>query len=153
VGTTKPKAALPKGGNMRKQHSAILVAISLMAALTMPVFAQHATLITINVPFDFVAENQRMRAGRYTIQPIPDGRLLIRSADGEFATTVLSLPAQLQTSAAESQVVFHRYGGDYFLAQLWMQGEETSREVLKGRKEAELAKKGVAPQLASLTAH
>ena len=136
---------------MKKQGPAVWAAVAVLVVLAMPLFAQHAALMKINVPFNFVVENRWMQAGAYTIQPILDGRLLIRSADGKFATTVLSLPARLKTTATASQVVFHR--GDYFLAQLWMQGEYTGREVLKGQKESELARKGVPQHLASLATH
>ena len=138
---------------MKKQGTAFLAGVAILVGLAMPLFAQHAALMKIDVPFDFVAENRWMQAGAYTIQPMLDGRLLIRSADGKFATTVLSFRARLKTTATASQVVFHRYGGDYFLAQLWMQGEDTGREVLKGQKESELARKRVPQHLASLATH
>jgi hypothetical protein len=136
---------------MKKQLSAVL-AIAALTVLAMPLFAQHSELMKINVPFNFVAENQWMEGGQYTIQPLLNGRLLIRSADGKVATTILSLPAPLQSTAADSQVVFHRYGGDYFLAELWMQGQNAGREVLRGKKESELARKGIPRALASLAA-
>ena len=103
-----------------KKHGVIVLAVAVaLVALAKPLFAQHAELMKINVPFNFVAENQRMQAGAYTIQPILNGGLLIRSADGKIVTTVLSLPAPLETTATVTQVVFHRYGDHYFLAQLW----------------------------------
>jgi hypothetical protein len=135
------------------KHGAVVLAVAVaLVAFAIPLFAQHAALMKINTPSNFIAENQWMQAGEYTIQPIVNGGLLIRSADGEFVKTVLSLPAPLATTATESQVVFHRYADDYFLAQLWMQGQNTGREVLKGRKESELASKGIPQHLASLAA-
>ena len=136
---------------MKKQGSALL-AVAFVVMLAMPLFAQHSTLMKFKAPFDFVAENQRMQAGEYTIEPLLNGRLLIRSADGKLTTTVLSLPSPLQRTATDSQVVFNRYGGNYFLAELWMQGQNTGREVLRGREESELARKGIPRQLASLAA-
>lgn len=136
---------------MKKQLS-VFLAIAALTVLSVPLFAQHSELMKINVPFNFVAENQRMQAGQYTIQPLLNGRLLIRSANGKVAMTILSLPDPLQSTATDSQVVFHRYGGEYFLAELWMQGQNTGREVLRGRKESELARKGIPRALASLAA-
>jgi hypothetical protein len=138
---------------MKKQGVAVLAAAAVIVALTVPMFAQHAELMKIDVPFNFIVENQRMPEGSYTIQPNQNGTLLIRSVDGKFTSTVLSLPAPLATTATESQVVFYRYGDHYFLAQLWMQGQNTGREVLKGRAESELARKGMPRTLASLAAH
>ena len=136
---------------MKKQLS-VFLAIAALTVLSVPLFAQHSELMKINVPFNFVAENQRMQAGQYTIQPLLNGRLLIRSANGKVAMTILSLPDPLQSTATDSQVVFHRYGGEYFLAELWMQGQNTGREMLRGRKESELARKGIPRALASLAA-
>ena len=136
---------------MKKQLSSVL-AIAALTVLAVPLFGQHSELMKIDVPFNFVAENQRMEAGQYTIQPLLNGRLLIRSANGRVAMTILSLPDPLQSTATGSQVVFHRYGGEYFLAELWMQGQNTGREVLRGREESELARKGIPRALASLAA-
>ncbi len=138
---------------MKKHGVAVLAALAVLVALTMPSFAQHAELMKIDVPFNFIVENQRMPEGSYTIQPSRNGTVLIRSVDGKFTSTVLSLPAPLAETATESQVVFYRYGDHYFLAQLWMQGQNTGRELLKGRAESELARKGVRRTLASLAAH
>lgn len=136
-----------------KKHGAVVLALAaIVMVVAMPLFAQHTELMKINVPFNFVAENQWMQAGEYSIQPIPNGAVLIRSADGKSVNTVLSLPAPLAATARASQVVFHRYGANYFLAQLWMQGQNTGREVLKGRKESELARKGIPQHLTSLAA-
>jgi hypothetical protein len=138
---------------MKKHDAAVLAVGAALVALAMPLFAQHAEFMKINVPFNFIVENQRMPAGQYTVQPKQNGALLIRSVDGKFVSTVLSLPAALATTATESQVVFYRYGDYYFLAQLWMQGQNTGREVLKGRAESELSRKGIPRTLASLAAH
>src|SRR5947209_10677571 len=116
--TEQGRPAIVHQGGYMKKHGAVVLAVAVtLVAWATPLFAQHAELMKINVPFNFVAENQWMQAGEYTIQPILNGGLLIRSADGKFVKTVLSLPASLATTATASQVVFHRYGDDYFLAQ------------------------------------
>jgi hypothetical protein len=135
-----------------KERSSVMLAFVALAALALPAVAQHSDLSRVNVPFNFVAENQRLQAGDYSIQLMQNGRLLIRSADGKVATTVLSLPAPLQTTATASEVVFNRYGGEYFLSEVRLQGQNTGREVLRGKKESELARKGIPRALASLAA-
>jgi hypothetical protein len=49
-------------------------------------------------------------------------------------------------------VIFNRYGGEYFLAAVRTQGQNTEREVLRGKEESELARKGIPHQWASLAA-
>ena len=132
---------------------AMFMSVAVLLSLATPVVAQQSDLMKIDVPFNFVAENQRMLAGAYTIQRMQNGRLLVRSADSTIATTVLSLPVPLQDNAAESQVVFHRYGSDYFLAEIRVRGQNTGREVLRGKEETQIAHKGIPRVLASLAAH
>jgi hypothetical protein len=131
----------------------MFMSVAVLLSLATPIVAQQSDLMKIDVPFNFVAENQRMLAGAYTIQRMQNGRLLVRSADSTIATTVLSLPVPLQDNAAESQVVFHRYGSDYFLAEIRVRGQNTGREVLRGKEETQIAHKGIPRVLASLAAH
>lgn len=136
-----------------KRISAMFMSGAVLLSLATTVLAQHSDLIKIDVPFNFVAENLRMQAGAYTIQRMQNGRLLVRGADSKVAITVLSLPVPLQSNAVESQVVFHRYGSDYFLAEVRVRGQNTGREVLRGKEESEIAHKGMPRALASLAAH
>src|SRR5713101_1968410 len=68
-------------------------------------------------------------------------------------TTVLAIPKQAKEAAREAQLVFHRNGNEYFLAEIWTPGQNVGREVLEGRLETEVAKKGIPRQVALLTAH
>jgi hypothetical protein len=138
---------------MKKNLASAAVMTILVLAAAVPLFAQQSGPMKVNVPFNFVMENERMQAGEYTIQPIANGFLLIRRTDGKGSANVLALPKQAKTMAKEAQVVFHRYGGEYFLSEIWTPGQNVGRELLKGRLEAEVAKKGAPLQLASLTAH
>jgi len=40
-----------------------------------------------------------------------------------------------------SHVVFHNYQGRYFLAEIWVSGQEKGRELLETREEQQVAKK------------
>ena len=42
--------------------------------------------------------------------------------------------------------MFHRYGNEYFLAQVWTAGENVARSPLSSKKAMEIASSGVAPQ-------
>ena len=100
--------------------------------------------VKANVPFDFVVDNVTSPAGAYSIQSINDGigspTLMIRSTNNKVGRLVGSNAAENLEPAATSHLLFHRYGDTYFLAQIWMQGEQHGRELRRTRRETEMAK-------------
>ena len=50
----------------------------------------------------------------------------------------------------ETKLVFHNYGGQYFLSQIWTAGGNTGRELLMPRLERQLAKNAIERQIAVL---
>lgn len=100
--------------------------------------------VRANVPFDFVVDKVTIPAGAYSIQSINDGigspTLMIRGTNSRVARLVGSNAAEKLNPAATSYLLFHRYGDTYFLAQIWMQGEQHGREFIKTRRETEMAK-------------
>ncbi len=122
-------------------------AISFMALLALvltfgafPGEAQGKKSVTLNAPFSFTVEHQRMPAGTYRIL-VEHGWLQIRSADGKTAAMVLTLPVAGKTVEGMGQVVFNRYGDRYFLGQVWLPELETGRQTLQSREEKELEKR------------
>ena len=75
------------------------------------------------VPFNFMVENDRMPAGDYTIQRMATGRLRIESTDRHTAASFLAIPKQGKVTAEKAHFIFHRYGGEYFLATIWTPGQ------------------------------
>jgi hypothetical protein len=87
------------------------------------VSAQSRGKIEINVPFDFSLGNQTLPAGAYSVKQLSQNSMLVESADGQ--TRVLAqTPGRIQIDANEKapqeKLVFHQYGKQYFLAQVWM---------------------------------
>ncbi len=100
--------------------------------------------VKANVPFDFIVDNATLPAGTYSIQSINDANgsptLVIRGETVKTGRLVSSNQAEKLNPAATSHLLFHRYGDTYFLAQIWMQGEQHGRELRMTRREAEIAK-------------
>jgi hypothetical protein len=61
--------------------------------------------------------------------------LSIRSVDGDSGEYVLTSNVQAGARRSESKLVFHRYGGQYFLSQVWTAGDSAGRELPKSRRE------------------
>jgi hypothetical protein len=128
-----------------KRHLLMLgaaVALLLSADSAYP----QSTPATFKVPFAFVAGTTTLPAGEYHISngPAP-GTLGLR---GDDRHTIQVTTGNLETldASAQTKLVFHRYGNRYFLAQLWIEGNNSGREVPISRQEREMAKKST-PEL------
>lgn len=130
---------------MKKNLAGVVVAMMLALGAAVPVWAQYSGPMKVTVPFDFVVENDRMHAGDYTIQRASNGMLRIRSNDSRTTATFLAMPKQGTVTMEKAHFIFHRYGGEYFLANIWTPGQEVGWEVLQGKLEAELARKATTP--------
>lgn len=145
---------------MKKNLAGVAVAMMLVAGAVVPALAQYNGPMKVTVPFNFVVENDRMQAGEYTIQRVANGQLRIQSNsnnnnnDRRTAVTFLAIPKEGKTTPEKAHFIFHCYGGDYFLATIWTPGLETGWEVLQGKLETELARKGTHPvETATLIGH
>jgi hypothetical protein len=130
---------------MKKDLRSLMTRMIVVLALAVPIFAQHSGSMKVTVPFNFVVENDRLKAGDYTIERVTNGRLRIRNNDGSVSTVFLAMPAQGTVTPEKAHFIFHRYGGEYFLAKIWTPGQETGWELLQGKLEMELAKKKSTP--------
>ena len=126
----------------------------MMLAMAAPIFAQHSGQMKVTVPFNFSVENDRLKAGDYTIERIATGRLRIRNEDGSVSTIFLAIPAQEKATPEKAHFIFNRYGGEYFLEKIWVPGQQGGWELLKGKYEMEIANKKTVPvETATLVGH
>jgi len=123
----------------------MLAAMTLVPALAVPSFAQHSGQMKVTVPFNFAVENDRLKAGEYTIERVANGRLRIRNNDGSVSTIFLAMPTQGSVTAEKVHFIFNHYGSEYFLAKIRTPGQATGWELLQGKLEMELAKKKTMP--------
>jgi hypothetical protein len=97
--------------------------------------------VKANVPFDFMVGKSTLTAGEYSIQSISTGGssvLAIRGGTNQMLASANN--AQGLNPSPNSRLVFHKYGDQYFLSQIWLQGETAGREFKISRREAEVAK-------------
>lgn len=95
-----------------------------------------------NIPFDFVVGKATLPAGAYSIQSIDAARsmtLLIKGNEGKVLKLVSPNVAQALHPSEKTRLLFHRYGDQYFLSQIWMGGEAIGRQFRMSRRESELA--------------
>ncbi len=126
--------------------AAITIAICLVATATQ---AQSDSLkIRVHVPFSFTVENTTFDAGDYVVTQPSNGVLRVRNQSDHSSTVQ---PVQSAHSRKESngqvKLVFHRYGGQYFLAVVSNGSWESTFDFQLSNQERHLAAASPKPQL------
>ena len=113
--------------------------------LLLIVSAAHAQsgAVSASVPFDFVVGNQVYAAGNYLLSPwgTVHESILIQSRGESQNGMVLTHPCEKLNQAEKTVLVFHRYGDQYFLEQVWLKGHTIGRQFPESKIETQLAKK------------
>jgi hypothetical protein len=119
----------------------------LFTAATLFAQTESQRLMKVNIPFAFSAENHSLPDGEYLVLTVtPERSIRIVSADGKHTAIVNTLPNYAKSPSESSRLVFHRYGNEYFLAQVWTAGQNVARNPLSSKRAMEIATGGVAPQ-------
>ena len=123
----------------------ITAALLVMAIIVAGVSAHAQSLqyrLTADIPFEFSVSDQKLPAGKYWIsranQANGDAVLQIRSTDGNQTATRFSIPISTFNPKDEGELIFHRYGDQYFLSEIWPAGGGTGRALIKSHQEREL---------------
>jgi hypothetical protein len=116
-----------------------LIGLGLLLA-TASAYAQTG-VVKANVPFSFIVNKAELPAGQYTVQPVgtSGSAMSIQSSDNQVVNLVLPHACQSAEAQKTSKLVFHRYGSQYFLAQIWTEGNSLGQELSKSGRESEVA--------------
>ncbi|HVI71315.1 MAG TPA: hypothetical protein VM656_07500 [Pyrinomonadaceae bacterium] len=121
---------------------ALLSAIVVATAFVSTQAQSLAYPITASIPFDFSVADTKLPAGKYSIaraKVSSDNSVLsIFDGDGNPKDIRHSIPVSSFNAKDKSTLIFHRYGDQYFLYQVWSAGETTGRQFLKSRAEREI---------------
>jgi len=121
-----------------------ILSVGIVLAAAMAAHAQTPRL-TADVPFPFYVGTHLMPQGSYKVDETADGHVAwIRSMgqrDALQAITTFNVEGKKLTEPA--RLVFHRYGDEYFLAQIWTGMSSTGLALRTTTKEKELAQAGV----------
>ena len=134
---------------MKKQ--ALILGLSLLLIGTVA-YAQNLNM-KVNVPFDFVVNSATLPSGAYTVQGLAIGNAIsIRKADHTAKALVLGTRCESRKTPEKSKLVFNRYGNHYFLAQIWVAGDDRGQQLPKGRLETEIAQSRTAEEVVLVAA-
>ena len=132
----------------------LITTVLLLAALSVYVHAQERPLLTATVPFAFTIETNNLPAGTYTVSILPPYNMIkVQSADGRKVAWIGVIPSLKSEESKQAKLVFHRFGNEYFLAQVWEQGSNVHRDLRSGNRARELARNGDRMQFITILAN
>ena len=117
----------------------IAITSVVMVASVVSAHAQAGNTVVVRIPFDFNVAGKTLPAGQYVISrstPTSSEGLLIRNE--KRGAHVQTKTVKTQELQEQTQVIFKRYGDEYFLFQLWTSGRSTGRELFRSTKEQAL---------------
>lgn len=118
----------------------VLVVGVMMVATVEPANGQSNSM-SANIPFDFTIGGKSLAAGEYVVRAFTENgdTLAVTNKSSSKSAIRLAMPIQAASAARNSKLVFHRYGPRYFLAEVWVAGEKTGRQLLKSKEESRIA--------------
>jgi len=124
-----------------------LLAVIALISAGAPAKAQSLQYkLTVNIPFDFTVNDKKLPAGKYSIgrAQLSEGDLVIQisSVDGDKSISRITIPVVARDDVKDGVLVFHQYGDEYFLSEIWPAGGHTGRALPRSRTERELERKG-----------
>lgn len=96
--------------------------------------------VRANIPFDFKVGDKTFSAGQYAVSRVQqdDAVIKISSLETKANTFRGTIPVTIAKTKNKAILVFHRYGDQYFLAQVWPAGASIGRELPASRSERDL---------------
>ena len=122
---------------MKTQLINIISKVTLLSAIllvTLVASAQGQSLaykVKANIPFDFTVGEKKLPAGEYSLgraQRSDDIAISIADVNGHTKAIRLTNATLTLHPKGKSSLVFHRYGDQYFLFQVWPAGGSIGRE-------------------------
>lgn len=107
------------------------------------VAAQTAPELVANIPFGFTVCQEQLAPGKYKVRPVTNANprvVLIATADNRPIEIMCTHDVEDKKPASTGKLVFNRYGNQYFLSELWVQGEIRGRQLFKTEQEEVLSR-------------
>jgi hypothetical protein len=123
---------------MNKAFKLIVLSGLLVTLGIVTVVAQTNLRLKANIPFEFMVSGKTLPAGEYAITPqASSGVTAIENDETRDFAFALTNSVETLGYSDQSKLIFHRYGNQYFLSQIWMEGSSTGREVPMSKAEKE----------------
>ena len=91
-----------------------------------------------DIPFAFHEGSHAFPAGRYTIRCNHENMIVVQSTNGDSIGIEMT-QGELRDKASDTgKLIFHKYGDQYFLSDVWRARESLGRKLLMSRTEKQL---------------
>jgi hypothetical protein len=132
----------------------LVLLIGVCLALAPTILPAADNVLHGNIPFDFWVGDKLAPAGSYVIQT-SDGKTVFRQEGGRLvAAWMLGIPESRIAPPEKGELVFHRYGDEYFFSTVWTPNSKLGYKIPMTSREKTVARGGeAAPQLASVPAN
>jgi hypothetical protein len=141
---------------MKTKSVYLAAALATMFLLAGNAVAQNNLQIRVNVPFQFVAEDETFAAGEYEITQVNETVLVLRNLD-DHSSAVKKTGAGRSAPRTQglTTLVFHHIGGQYFPEQVTTRSARPAYQLLVSSQEKQLAQASPMPTLnvISVAAH
>jgi len=119
------------------------IRILLGSILLLTATMASAQTVHFTVPFSFVAGSKNLPAGDYIVGLNTDsgtrGTIVLRRDGQQPIMLLVAVGKEYFVAPEHSQLVFHRYGTSFFLAELRTEGDSTGRVLASSDREKEMA--------------
>jgi len=116
-----------------------LVSIFTLCVAVASANAQLSNPIRAKIPFDFNVGNTKLPTGEYTFSRLSgfsDSKAMsVSSADARAHVFQSTFEARIFKAKNDSTLVFHKYGDQYFLEQIFEGGEQEGNQLPESRSE------------------
>lgn len=130
----------------------VLVAISVVALLSVTSAYAQTYVMRAYIPFQFHAGGKVLPAGQYQVEVAPDvARMKLGLRDGSASLYLPAHPThRTEATAQPATLVFHKYGNHHFLWKVLKPGGSQGYEVPASKAEREMARAHPASEIASV---
>ena len=139
--------------NKRKGGVQQFLSFLLLPVFALTIFAGKASAqidgdLDAEIPFQFHVGTRELPAGKYRIH-LDEASLRIMeitSADGSASALFQVQESDVKSAPAQSELIFNKYGDNYFLSKLYDEGNPSGSQVIESRYEKQLSKGAVVAQ-------
>ena len=140
--------------NKRKGGVQQFLSFLLLPVFALTIFAGKASAqivgdLDADIPFQFHVGNKELPAGKYRIHVQDDSDLTvmeITSVDGSTSALFQVEDSDAKSAPAQSELIFNKYGDNYFLSRLYDAGNPSGSQLAESRYEKQLSKGAVVAQ-------
>jgi len=138
-----------------------LLSFAVLSVLALTLFAgkAHAQIIgdlDANIPFQFHVGNKEFPAGNYRIRTVDNdnlGVMQITSIDSTVSAVFQVHEADANSTPSRTELIFNKYGNNYFLSKLFDEGNRSGSELGESRYEKQVSKMDTVAQESVTTHH